>query len=152
MAKKQKSPLLKVGFNGTPFTKERYEQLTVHFSTDNDLRFVWGIFNEFYSSSVKLAYRELLETQSFFVGLLGEARTKFTSIEDKSDIDLAEEMVTWVKCLQSISDGINSMRATMISAEQALEIESSVTSKAGEMSLIDELAINTRKTQKEQEW
>jgi hypothetical protein len=150
MAKKIKSPLQKVGYNGTPFSKERFDEITELLSKDNDLRFIWGVFNDFYNSSVKLAYRELLETQSFFVGLLGEARTKFTSIEEKSDIDLAEEMVTWVKCLQSISDGINSMRSTMISTEQAQIIESSVSSKSNEMSLIDEMAINTRKTQKEQ--
>lgn len=148
MAKKIKPTDKKIGHNGTPFTKEQYDKIASTMAASKETAFVWTVFNEYYSSTVRLAYRELLETQMFFIGLLGEARTKFDSIEEDSDIDLAEEMTKWVKSLQSISDGILAMRATMISPEQAYEIDSDVQSKAKPMSVIDEMAIQNRNSQK----
>ena len=150
MAKKrlQKNPDSKIGYNGTPFTKEQYDHLAAQMSGSKETAFVWAVFNEYYSSTVRLAYRELLETQKFFIGLLGEARTKFETLEEKSDIDRAEEMTNWVKSLQSISDGVVSMRNNMLSADQAYEIESDVQDKPSSMSLIDEMAITSRKSHK----
>jgi hypothetical protein len=150
MAKKKlsKNPDSQIGYNGTPFTKEQYDHIALQMSSSKETAFVWAVFNEYYSSTIRLAYRELLETQKFFIGLLGEARTKFGTVEESSDIDLAEEMTKWVKSLQSISDGILSMRNTMLSATQAIEIESSVNDKSSTMSLIDEMAISSRKTDK----
>jgi hypothetical protein len=146
MAKK-KSPINKagIGHNGTPFSRERYAEIEAMLKGDPDTAFVWSMFVGVYNPVVIHAYREMLETQKFFVELLASAREKFTGELDKEDLNLAEEMTAWIKSLQGTTTAILEMRQSLLSKEQADEIEGSVDAKSSNISIADEFAAKARK-------